>query len=59
VAVVRSLGECPGRGWWWRELKEANKGTKNVMFYALIDLKIAKNAILYLKVLRIYFQNVF
>ncbi len=19
------LGECPGRGWWWRELKQANK----------------------------------
>jgi hypothetical protein len=18
-------GECPGRGWWWRELKEENK----------------------------------
>jgi hypothetical protein len=20
-------GECPGMGWWWRELKEANKPT--------------------------------
>jgi hypothetical protein len=19
------VGECPGREWWWRELKEANK----------------------------------
>jgi hypothetical protein len=41
-APTNGGGKCPGRGWWWRELKEANKspmlavihknGTKNGQF---------------------------
>jgi hypothetical protein len=64
------VGGCPGRGWWWRELKESNKpstppviyknGTKNGQFPALLDIKIAKRPVFYSKVLnKIYFQNVF
>jgi hypothetical protein len=63
-------GECLARGWWWRELKEANKpprrpkytkkDAKNGWFPALIDLKIAINAVFSSKVLyKIYSQNVF
>jgi hypothetical protein len=43
------LGECLGRGWWWRGLNESNKpphrleylkkGTKDRWFPALSDLK--------------------
>jgi hypothetical protein len=61
--------ECPGRGWWWKESKESNtpprllecrKTAKNRRFSALIDLKIAKNATFYSKVLnKIYSQDVF
>jgi hypothetical protein len=49
----------PGRGWWWRETKESNtppsgpectKVAKNGQFPAPLDLKIAKYAIFYLKV---------
>ncbi len=53
-------GECPGRGWWGRELKEANKppnqpkyiknGAKNGWFPTLFDLKIAENKVFYSKV---------
>jgi hypothetical protein len=60
-------GECPGKGWWWRELKESKKpsrpriyknNTKNRWFCAFIDLKIAENAVFYLKILnKIYFQD--
>jgi hypothetical protein len=51
-------GECPGRGWWWREPTESNKPPwnvqklcQNVRFPSLLDLKIAENANFYLKVL--------
>jgi hypothetical protein len=63
-------GECLGRGWWWwRKSKELNtppscpecmKTAKNGWFPALIDLKIAKDAVFYLKVLnKIYSRDVF
>jgi hypothetical protein len=51
-------GGCPDRGWWWRKLKKANKppshmerknGTENGHFRALIELKIAENAVFLLK----------
>jgi hypothetical protein len=62
-------GECPGRGWRWRELKEANKPlsqpkytkmAKNKQFPALFGLKFGKNTTFHSKVLyTIYFQDVF
>jgi hypothetical protein len=52
VAPTIGGGECPGRGWWWRESKDSNtppshlqctKTAKKGQFPALIDLKITKN----------------
>jgi hypothetical protein len=60
--------ECLGRGWWWRELKslihpkspECTKMRKNGWFPTLTDLKIAKNAVFYLKIIyKIYSRDVF
>jgi hypothetical protein len=58
-------GGVPGQAWWWRESK-SNKPSKppeidkNSRFPALIDLKIAKSAIFFLKVLnKIYSLDVF
>jgi hypothetical protein len=62
-------GECPGRGWWWwSESKESNtppshpecmKKAKNRWFWALIDLKMAENAVLYVKYLPRYTLKTF
>jgi hypothetical protein len=56
------MRDCPGRGWWCRKSKDTNKppmlpgmyengAKKKGRFSALIDLKIAENAVFYLKVL--------
>jgi hypothetical protein len=61
--------ECPGRGWWWRELKEAKsphasqntqKDAENRWFPALFIFKIAEKAVFHSEVLdKIYSQDVF
>jgi hypothetical protein len=62
-------GECPGKGWWWRELKEANKppcwtkytktAPKKRNFPALFGLKIIKNGIFCSKYLISYTPKTF
>jgi hypothetical protein len=68
---VPTIGEggCLGRGWWWRELKGANKppavqnvqnSAKNWRFLAFSGLNIAEKAVFHSKVLnKIYSQDVF
>jgi hypothetical protein len=59
-------GKCPGMGWWWRELKEANnppapaKIHKNSAKNTLLGLKIAESIIFRSKILnKIYSTDVF
>jgi hypothetical protein len=61
-------GECPGKGWWWRESKESNKppklpgmnrnSAKTAGFPHFLTYK-SEIAVIYLKVLnKIYSQDV-
>jgi hypothetical protein len=63
-------GECPSRGWWWRELKEANKPPcrpkytkkqhQKLAVTTLFGLKIAEYTVFRSKVLnKIYSQDAF
>jgi hypothetical protein len=61
------VGAVPRQGWWWRELKEANKPTRFPKYTKVVPkmgsfphLKIAENAAFYSRVFnKIHFQLVF
>jgi hypothetical protein len=65
-ALIISRGSARPWGWWWGESKKSNKLSKlpriyeNSQFLALFALKIAKNALFFLKVLNImYYRDIF
>jgi hypothetical protein len=62
------VGAVPRQGWWWRELKEANKPQISFPKYTKVvpkmgsfpHLKIAENAAFYSRVFnKIHFQLIF
>ncbi len=66
--IVGGGGGCPTRDWWWRESKKSNKPSKLPGMYEngakmaglIHDIKIAENAVFYLKVLKkAYSRDVF